>query len=141
MGSHYEIIIRLFNFVDNCQWDKLADLFTPEFYLDYSSMEGQSGKVNRDECIKSWQGFLGCFDFTHHQLGNFLVNEQGDKATVNCYVTASHWLSSEEEKLWKVVGSYDFELSKHEKGWQIHSMIFNCKFQYGNLALPEAVTK
>ena len=95
----------------------------------------------RHETIAQWQSLLNGFDVTHHQLGNCIVDEKQNTAHVFCYVTATHWIHSENEKLWTVVGSYDFDLTRQDSRWLVTSMVFHCKYQDGNLTLPDVAMK
>ena len=139
MKSPRDIVTQLFVSTDQHQWNSVIDCFHSEVLMDYSSMNGNPAtSQSPDEIVKAWKDILPGFEHTHHQLGNFLENFEGNSAEVFCYGTASHYLNDEKGSLWLVVGSYDLELLKNEKGsWKIKSMKFNFKYQDGNLSLPE----
>ena len=119
-------ITQLFTATDARNWEEVAQSFAPKVQLDYSSMNGQPASIlSPQEIMSAWQGLLPGFDHTHHQLGNFLVTENGDQAQATCYGTASHYLENEGENLWTVVGTYDFDLVKLEGAWKISSMVFH----------------
>ncbi|BDD06909.1 nuclear transport factor 2 family protein [Aureibacter tunicatorum] len=143
MNQPDETIIQMFVATDQRDWGLVKDCFGEQVNLDYSSMNGNPAmKLTPDKIIESWQGILPGFESTHHQVGNILVENKGNKAQVFCYGTATHYLSksinNEDGHVWTVVGSYDFELEKNaDDKWKIVSMVFNFKYQDGNLMLPQ----
>ncbi len=138
MKSPEQVVVQLFVATDQRDWQKVEASFVSEVLLDYSSMTGNpASKLTPSQIITSWKGILPGFEYTHHQLGNFLTTTEDSKANVFCYGTASHYLTDESGNLWVVVGSYDFELEQDQrKEWRISSMKFNFKYQEGNLSLP-----
>ncbi len=138
MKNIKEIISTLFIATDNNDWHQLEKTFAPTVLLDYSSMNRiEASEVTPEEIIKSWKSILPGFDFTHHQIGNFIVEQNGNTAKVYCYGTATHYLENEGKNLWTVVGSYDFSLKIKNKKWLITEMKFNFKYQSGNIKLPQ----
>jgi hypothetical protein len=133
------LIIHLFKATDGRIWEEVKECFDTKVTLDYSSMNGQPAVVlSSEEIVSSWKTILPGFSHTHHQLGNFEVTENNDKARVSCYGTASHYLEDDLGNLWTVVGSYDFQLKRQPNTpWKVTSMTFHFKFQDGNVSLPE----
>ena len=107
--------------------------------LDYSSLNGTPAvSLTPQQITSSWKTILPGFEHTHHQVGNFIENINGDQADVFCYGTATHYLSDEAGSVWSVVGTYEFVLQKSsDDSWKITSMKFNFKYQDGNTHLPE----
>ena len=96
-------------------------------------MNNQPGAlVSPNQIIAQWSAVLPGFDYTHHQIGNLIVEAEGETAHAFCYGTASHYLEHEKGNVWTVVGSYDFDLRKENNNWVITSMRFNYKYQTGN---------
>lgn len=128
----------LFIGVDERDWSKVKQSFDNSVLLDYSSMTG--GKpvtLHPDKIIDSWKGVLPGFDKTHHQIGNYLVSVDNQKAKVFCYGTATHFLDDKSNNhIWTVVGTYDFELIKIADKWNVTKMKFNLKYIDGNKNLP-----
>jgi len=138
MNTPQETVIRLFTATDEQEWDAVEKAFAEKVKLDYSSMTGSPAEVlSATQIVKNWQSILPGFTHTHHQLGNFQSKIANNKAIISCYGTASHYLSSEEENVWTVIGSYDFSLEKQAESWKITAMTFNFKFQEGNTSLPQ----
>lgn len=138
--SYYAItepIVQLFVGVDQRNWELASQSFAPEVLLDYSSMGGGAAQtLSPQKIMASWQAVLPGFEYTHHQLGNFLIQMSGEIAQVSCYGTATHYLSEQaEQEVWAVIGTYDFTLQKDAEQWKIHQMKFNFKYQSGNTQL------
>lgn len=135
-------VTELFVATDNRNWEKVVRIFAPKVILDYSSMNGNPpSELTPNQIIEAWKGILPGFESTHHQLGNFITEINGNKASLFCYGTATHYLTDEKGNLWTVVGSYNFDLEKMNNQWRVTSMKFNFKYQDGNTSLPEKAIK
>jgi len=111
---------------------------TAPFYLDYSSYgAGPAADLDPVEILSDWQKVLPGFDFTQHQLGPLIVEENNGDATVRAYVTADHYITDATGgELWTVYGSYVLRLVKADGGWLLRGNTFQYKFQTGNTDLP-----
>ena len=143
MNTIQEKVSTLFIATDQQNWATVEQCFAANVILDYSSMTGQSAtETTPNQITDSWKTILPGFDYTHHQLGNFIIQQNEETTTVFCYGTATHYLENDDENIWTVVGSYDFELEKEDSDWKISKMKFNFKYQTGNLKLPQlAISK
>ncbi|MDN5217278.1 nuclear transport factor 2 family protein [Fulvivirgaceae bacterium BMA12] len=139
MKNPNDVVTKLFISTDQRNWSEVEKCFAEEVVLDYSSMTGNpAGTLTPSEIVSAWKGILPGFEHTHHQVGNFVTSQNGDKAQVFCYGTATHFLEDEAGNVWTVVGSYDFELAQTSKdAWQVSRMKFNFKYQNGNTSLHE----
>jgi len=140
MEPIYKTVTSLFVASDNHEWQHLEAIFADEVELDYSSMNGHAAVLlSPKQITESWKSILPGFSHTHHQIGNFITEVNGNKAKASCYGTASHYLEDEGGNVWTVVGTYDFELIKLGESWRITKMKFNYKYQDGNTGLPAKV--
>jgi len=131
-----QCIVSMFIETDNNNWEKVKECIADTLVLDYSSMNSNPpALLTPQQLIDSWKSVLPGFQSTHHQIGNFVVYHNSTTAEVFCYGTATHYLESERGNLWTVVGSYNFELIKIDEKWKISKMVFNYKYQDGNLDL------
>ena len=138
MHNIQETINKLFIATDAQDWEGVHQCFAEKVILDYSSMTGNpAAEVTPQQITDSWKSILPGFDATHHQVGNFVIEEDGNSAKVFCYGTATHFLENDKENVWTVVGTYDFDLEKEARAWKISKMKFNFKYQSGNLNLPQ----
>lgn len=129
-----EIVNRLFVAVDSRDWEQVTELFNDMVLLDYTSMAGGDPvKLTPQQIIESWKGLLPGFDQTHHQTGNFIIENDSMVYKVFCYGTATHYLKNEtNNNVWTVVGSYNFELEPKNSKLKISKMKFNLKYTDGN---------
>lgn len=133
-----EIITKVFINTDKQDWNGVETQFADKVMLDYSSMSGQPAtELTPTEITTAWKGVLPGFTHTHHQIGNFITEINGNKAHSFCYGTATHYLENENGNVWTVVGTYDFDLEKINDTWKVTSMTFNYKYQDGNSKLIE----
>lgn len=133
-----EIVNKVFVNTDNRNWAGVEAQFARKVNLDYSSMSGQSAsEVTPEQITSGWKTVLLGFTYTHHQIGNFITEINGNKAHACCYGTATHYLENENGNVWTVVGTYDFDLEKINDTWKVTSMKFNYKYQDGNSKLIE----
>lgn len=143
MNTPQQTVTTLFVATDARNWEQVKAVFDTQVTLDYSSMNGNpAAHLNPQQIVDAWQGILPGFEYTHHQLGNFMTQVNESKAYVFCYGTATHYLPNVQGNIWTVVGTYEFDLIQNEKGeWLITTMKFNFKYQDGNTALPESAIK
>ena len=134
-----DAVLALFIATDQQNWDQVEQIFDEKVMLDYSSMNGNPATaLNSAEITAAWKTILPGFTSTHHQIGNLQAVIDGNKASIFCYGTATHYLEDEGGNVWTVVGSYDFDLKRDKnKNWRISKMKFNFKYQDGNLSLAE----
>jgi hypothetical protein len=133
-----ETVTTIFTSCDERNWQQLKDTFADKVLLDYSSLSGSPGaSLNAESIINSWKAIFPGFQHTHHQVGNFKVDQSNAEATVSCYGTATHFLPNETGKdIWTVVGTYDFHCTKINGAWKADAMKFNFKYQDGNTEIP-----
>jgi hypothetical protein len=133
-----ETVVRMFVSTDQCKWEAVQQCFASKVELDYSSMNGNPAVIMTPSDISNaWQSILPGFEFTHHQLGNFMTTSDNEVAHVFCYGTATHYLKDEGGNVWTVVGSYDFDLIQESGHWKISKLKFNFKYQDGNTSLAK----
>lgn len=136
-----KLVNELFESTDNRDWNTLKKIFNNKFTLDYQSMSGQPAvEMTPTDVVTAWSGLMPGFDFTHHQIGNMVTSIKDNKAHVFCYGTATHYIAECEEKLWTVVGTYDFDIVEIDGELKVDLMKFNFKYQSGNTELIQVAT-
>ncbi len=130
-------IRELFSQTDAWNWDAVAACFAPQVLLDYSSMTGaEATTLSPAEIIAAWSSVLPGFESTQHQIGQFQINVNGERAIASLRGLATHFLPLAADPIWAVVGSYDFELQLLDGVWKVSLMRFNFQQQVGNTDLP-----
>jgi hypothetical protein len=142
MKTDYQEIIEnvtaIFTSCDNLNWQQLKDALADRVLLDYASLSGNpAALLNAELIVNAWKAIFPGFQNTHHQVGNFVVEQEGSTATVYCYGTATHYLPNDSNNdLWTVVGTYNFHCTKINGKWKVDQMKFNFKYQDGNTDIP-----
>ena len=133
-----ETVQNIFIGADQRDWDLCKKAFAHTVHLDYTSLAGgQPADLPAESIIDNWKAFLPRFQATHHQLGNFIIRQEGDTATAFFYGTATHYLPNPSGRnIWTVVGTYDARLRQNGKAWQVTALKLNLRYVDGNTDLP-----
>jgi hypothetical protein len=134
-----DLVTRLFVSTDERRWDDVADCFASKVLFDMSSFGGSKpSRTTPKRIVELWRSGLKGMGYTHHQIGNLLVNIEGEEASAFCYGTTTHYFSNPTgSNIHTMVGTYDFHLSRAGDRWVIDGFRFNLKYQDGNLRLSE----
>lgn len=128
-------VAAIFNGADARNWQKVKATFADEVLLDYSSMNGNpAAQITSDQIIAAWSSFLPGFDRTHHNVYDFQVDLQDDKANVHFTGIADHFIG---ESKWTVEGTYDVEVVREGDNWQVTKFRLNFERQSGDTSLPQ----
>ena len=127
-------VSRFFAAVDRCDWAAVQALMTDPFHVDYSSYGGgPASDVTPEELTSAWAGLLPFFDHVHHQIGNLIVEQDGETAGVQCHGMATHFIAEQPGgDLQFVVGTYDLSLIRANASRKLASMRFNFRYASGN---------
>jgi len=133
-----QVIKNLFRFTDERQWDKVESVFAPEVLIDYTSMAGGApSRLSPQQIIESWKGLLPGFDYTHHAISQFEIEQDGETAKVQHFGNAVHFLAGQSGGArWVVIGNYEHHLSLLNGQWRVDHMTFNLEEVSGNMDLP-----
>jgi hypothetical protein len=134
-----DVITRLFVGTDRRDWAAVRRCFEPTVHFDMTSLAGgTASSLTPDEITSGWETGLAPIEAIHHQVGNFLVDVDGDRALASCYGIALHYKKTASGRNTRsFVGSYDFTLHRARGDWFINSFRFNLKFLDGNLELEK----
>ncbi len=113
-----EIIEVLLNYatgIDEKNWDLFRTVFTSDVRADYADF----GTWNSADEITAWmEQAHEDTPRTTHQLTNFVIEVEGERAKAKSYVHAV--LASADPGRWvDAVGSYEDQLVRREGKWQI----------------------
>jgi hypothetical protein len=142
-----EVITALFVQTDERNWPGVLVCFAPRVRFDMTSVAGgEPTEIAAEEIAAAWDRGHRPLEAVHHQIGNLYADLQGDRALASCYGVAYHYLPTRSGRNTRTfVGSYDFELEKHNDRWRITLFRFNLKFVDGNAdleadaAVPQSV--
>lgn len=118
----YEHEIYYAHLLDTGQTNRVAnDIFTADAELDY----GTGRLKGRDAIHAFYSGFEGALLGTSHNLGNFHIEVEGDRARSLCRAMAWHWhkTSGRSPVLPSAdllaIGGYQDELERGPSGWRV----------------------
>jgi hypothetical protein len=128
-----DVISAVSFFVDQHEFDKLDDLFTPGAVMDYSDLFGPSHKaLPAAAFLEQVRNFIPGFDATQHLVGNFDIRTFGDRAEARCYVQSSHRIDT---RAWVRRSMYFCTLQRSRIGWKISLMGVKSLFEDGDRGL------
>jgi hypothetical protein len=118
----YEHEIYYAHLLDTGQTHRVADdIFSADAEVDY----GTGRLQGRDAIHAFYSGFEGALLGTSHNLGNFHIEIQGDRARSLCRALAWHWVRKPAGAATLpaadllAIGGYQDELQREASGWRI----------------------
>jgi hypothetical protein len=118
----YEHEIYYAHLLDTGQTHRVADdIFSADAEVDY----GTGRLQGRDAIHAFYSGFEGALLGTSHNLGNFHIEIQGDRARSLCRALAWHWVRNPAGAATLpaadllAIGGYQDELQREASGWRI----------------------
>jgi hypothetical protein len=137
-----DVVVRLFVATDRRDWASVEACLADMVVLDMTSVAGGGEPLHLKpaEVVATWKGGLEPIDHVHHQVGNFQIDVDGNRATASCYGIAYHHREkiSDPSKSRTFVGDYDVHLIRNDGKWRIDVFRFNLKFIEGNRELEKA---
>jgi hypothetical protein len=129
-----DLITQLFIQTDRRDWAAVRRCFTDRVKFDMTSLSGgEPQELTPAQITDAWETGLKELQSLHHQVGNFVVDMQGDAAHVFCYGIAIHYQPNPSGRNTRTfVGTYHFDCDWEAGGWKIRSFKFDCKFIDGN---------
>lgn len=102
---------------DMKEFDEIPQYYTADAVVEYPSIFGMESAIAPVlEHRARVMTFLPHFDVTNHQVTNFQIKINGDKATCRSQVRAVHRIGPDIER---VGGTYHHELRRTAEGWRI----------------------
>jgi hypothetical protein len=130
-----QAVTSMFVAADTHDWTGLRSRLADRVRLDWTSLNGgEPAEVTGDEVTQAWQTLLSAFDATHHQLGNFLIDElDADHARLRFYGTATHVLTARgQDGRWVLGARYDAVLRYADDGWRVTELTLTAVWGEGN---------
>lgn len=133
-----DVVVRLFVGTDRRDWAAVEECLADMVLFDMTSVAGgEPLHLKPADIVAGWARGLEPIDHVHHQIGNFQIDVDGNRATAFCYGIAYHYREkiASAAKSRTFVGSYDVHLIRTEGKWRIDLFRFNLKFIDGNREL------
>lgn len=136
-----QAVTAIFVAADVHDWDALRSRLADRVHLDWTSLNGgEPAELSGDQVTEGWRTLLGAFDATHHQLGNFLVDQvDASQARLRFYGTATHILHVPgQDSRWVLGARYDAVLRHVSGGWRVTDLKLTSVWGEGNQNLQAA---
>ena len=131
-----DLIVEYADIIDQCEIDRLDNIFTPDAFIDYSAMGGEKGDLEK---IKAFlKSVIPIFRNTQHLIANYQIKVTGDAATgrIMCF----NPMEFDDEKTGNPITClglwYVDEYVRTEQGWRIQSRVEEKSYQFNT---PTAV--
>jgi hypothetical protein len=112
-----EVLIRYATGIDRKDWALFRTCWADEIDVDYADVGTFTDPEAFSELMEQLHGNMGA---TYHRLSNFVIDVQGDAATVRSYVHAVLMLVPGDADNWiDVIGHYDDVFARTSDGWRI----------------------
>jgi 3-phenylpropionate/cinnamic acid dioxygenase small subunit len=129
-----QIYIRYCELIDRKQFDDLTDVFSADSVGEYTAYNNVTHGVG--EMIAALHFNLGAGSNcgpTHHNVGNFRIAVDGDRATSKVHYYAVHrGIGSAEGALYSMWGQYTDTLQRSAAGWRVTHRQYDIFLTEGN---------
>jgi 3-phenylpropionate/cinnamic acid dioxygenase small subunit len=114
-----KLLIRYATGIDSKDWSLFRTCWTDEIEADYDQLGHITSAGELTAVMTQLHQNMGP---TYHQMSNFVIDVDGDRATVRSYVHAVLMLIPGNSDIWvDAVGHYDDVLVRTADGWRINS--------------------
>ena len=125
-----QVYIRYCEIVDAKSFDDMHEVFTADTFGDYTDSLPGVTTSSRDQLVASMHQNLGpdsqCGP-THHNVGNFRVSVDGDRAKAKVHYYAVHAGKGEHEgAVYSMWGQYEDDLVRTPHGWRVKDRVYKC---------------
>ena len=112
-----DVLNRYATGIDRRDWDLFRTCWTPDVVADYGEIGVFTGVDALTDFMFASHDAMGP---THHRLTNFVIDVDGDRAEVRCYVHAVLIAVPGDSTSWiDALGHYDDIFVRTADGWQI----------------------
>jgi hypothetical protein len=116
-----EVLIRYATGIDSKDWPLLRSCWTDEIDVDYQQLGRFTSPDALTDVMRQLHENMGP---TYHRLSNFVINVDGDRATVRSYVHAVLMLQPDDDTNWvDALGHYDDVFVRTTDGWRINKRV------------------
>jgi hypothetical protein len=116
-----EVLIRYATGIDSKDWPLLRSCWTDEIDVDYQQLGRFTSPDALTDVMRQLHENMGP---TYHRLSNFVINVDGDRATVRSYVHAVLMLQPDDDTNWvDALGHYDDVFVRTADGWRINKRV------------------
>lgn len=114
----HDLLLAYARCADTKDWAGFADLFADDGHIILPF-----GKLEKADMARATAAVLSPFEETQHLFSNISIAIDGDSATTNHYLQATHVPSAREQGIHADIGGwYDNTCRRTAKGWKLVSV-------------------
>jgi hypothetical protein len=137
-GEVADTIARFLLALDDHDWGGVEAALDETLSRDYTSLfGGEPDAIAGSALVAEWREFVGGLDSHQHLTGPAVVDLNGDEASADVHVVATHVLEGHAGSPWVVGGTYRFALRRREGRWRIAAIKLDTRWQTGDAAILE----
>jgi SnoaL-like domain len=137
-GEVADAVARFLLALDDHEWDRVEAALDETVNRDYTSLfGGEPDAIAGSALVAEWRGVLTALDSHQHLTGPAVVELDGEEASGDVHVIATHVLEGDPGSPWVVGGTYRFALRRREERWRIAAIKLDTHWQTGNAAILE----
>lgn len=131
-----QLYVRYCELVDAKDFDRMDEVFTASSRGDYSQALGDGAIMpDRATLVAAMHANLGAGSHcgpTHHNVGNFRVRLEGDRASAKVHFYAVHrGTGAHEGAIYSMWGEYRDSLVRTGEGWRVADRVYTCAITQG----------
>jgi SnoaL-like domain len=128
-----DVVNRIALLADARDWDAVADCFSAEVEVDYTSeFGGDVERITPSNLMRDW-AWLGKLRATQHDISSHIIDIEGDEAHCRAHVQSTHFADGDRgDGFWTGWGDYDYRLRRETGGWKVQYMRFTLTGWRGN---------
>lgn len=131
-----QLYVRYCELVDTKDFDRMDEVFTADAPGDYSQALGPGAMMpDRAALIGAMHANLGEHSHcgaTHHNVGNFRVDLEGDEARAKVHYFAVHEGTGDYAgAIYSMWGEYRDRLKRTADGWRVADRVYICTITQG----------
>jgi hypothetical protein len=135
-GEAADAVARFLLALDDHQWARVEAALDETVSRDYTSLfGGEPDAIAGSALVAEWREFVAGLDSHQHLTGPVVVEVDGEEASGDVHVIATHVLEGDPGSPWVVGGTYRFALRRREERWRIAAIKLDTRWQTGDAAI------
>jgi SnoaL-like domain len=137
-GEAGDAIVRFLLALDDHEWSRVEAALDETVRRDYTSLfGGEPDVIAGSALVAEWRELLTGLDSHQHLTGPAVVDLNGEEASADAHVVATHVLEGDPGSPWVVGGTYRFGLRRRDERWHIDAIKLDTRWQTGDAAILE----
>jgi hypothetical protein len=135
-GEVADAVARFLLALDDHEWGRVEAALEETVSRDYTSLfGGETDAIAGSALVGEWREFVTGLDSHQHLTGPAVVDLNGEEASAEVHVVATHVLEGDPGSPWVVGGTYRFALRRRADRWRIAAIKLETRWQTGDAAI------